>query len=72
MPAEQPLDSASGRENLSTVKHDIKNHLSNMYLAIEQLRHELKDANADPFADFCVDTLSKSCAAINELLEKIK
>jgi hypothetical protein len=65
-----PEDNA--QEKLRTVKHDIKNQLSNMYFAVDQLRYELDKLQAGSFALFCVDTIANSCAAINQQLENLK
>lgn len=60
------------QEKLRTVKHDIKNQLSNMYLAIDQLKYELAHSNAGSFATFCVDTIASSCQVINQQLENLE
>lgn len=59
-------------EKLRAFKHDIKNQLSNMYLAIDQLRYELEKVEAGSFASFCVDTIANSCTSINKQLENLK
>ena len=48
--------------------HNINNQLSNIYLAIEQLRYEMPDASAD--CVFLLDTISESSARINTLLNE--
>lgn len=59
-------------EQMREFKHEVKNQLSNMYLAIDQLRYELDKVQANSFAIFCVDTIANSCSAINKQLEKVK
>ncbi len=59
-------------QQLREFKHDVKNQLSNMYLAIDQLRFEVDKMDDKTFAAFCVDTIANSCAAINKQLEKVK
>lgn len=56
-------------EKLRTLKHDIKNQLSNINLAIEQLRYETPDASPD--CTFYMDAISQSCIKINNLLQNM-
>ena len=61
----------SAEENnieLRMLKHDIKNQLSNIILAIDQLRYELPEPSADCI--FYMDTIAASCNNINTLLNK--
>jgi len=53
-------------ENLRRLKHDIKNQLSNIHLALEQLKYELLDISDDCM--FYIDTISTSSTKINDLL----
>ncbi|WP_295721422.1 hypothetical protein [Mucilaginibacter sp.] len=53
-------------ENLRKLKHDIKNQLSNIHLALEQLKYELPDISEDCM--FYIDTISTSSTKINDLL----
>lgn len=53
-------------ENLRRLKHDIKNQLSNIHLALEQLKYELPDISEDCM--FYIDTISTSSTKINDLL----
>ena len=57
-------------ETLRALKHDIKNQLSNIYLAIEQLRYEIPDA--DPDCQFYIDLIATSATTINSLLDQRK
>jgi len=61
----------TGEENqaLNVLKHDIKNQLSNIILAISQLEYELPDPNPDQ--QFYLDTINDSCKKINSLLSEI-
>jgi nitrogen-specific signal transduction histidine kinase len=52
---------------LRNLKHDIKNQLSNIHLALEQLRYEVSDPTAD--ALFYMDTIAMSSAKIDSLLK---
>lgn len=61
----KPVD----KEALRTFKHDVKNQLSNINLALDQLRYELTEANDD--SQFYMDTIATSCARINEMLKTI-
>lgn len=60
-------DDASHEQALRTLKHDIKNQLSNINLALEQLRYEMLDASTD--CVFYMDTIAMSCAKINDLVK---
>ena len=53
-------------DSLRTLKHDIKNQLSNIYLALEQLRYEIPNASEDCI--FYLDSISMSSAKIDKLL----
>jgi nitrogen fixation/metabolism regulation signal transduction histidine kinase len=53
-------------DSLRKLKHDIKNQLSNIYLALEQLKYEMPEATADCL--FYLDTISTSSIQINNLL----
>lgn len=48
------------------LKHDIKNQLSNIYLAIEQLKYELPEVTTD--ISFYLDMINTSCNNINSVL----
>jgi hypothetical protein len=52
---------------LRVLKHDIRNQLSNIQLALEQLRYEVPGAPADCI--FYMDAIAISCAKINALLK---
>ena len=53
-------------DSLRTLKHDIKNQLSNIYLALEQLKYEIPDPSADCL--FYIDAIATSSTRINTLL----
>ena len=55
-------------EQLRTLKHDVKNQLSNILLAIEQLRYEIPDLTPDCI--FYLDSISLSSAKIDTLLKE--
>jgi hypothetical protein len=54
-------------ETLRSLRHDINNQLSNVLLALEQLRYEIADASED--CTFYLDSISISAAKINALLK---
>jgi hypothetical protein len=56
-------------EALRIIKHDVKNHLSNINLAIEQLRYEVINPTTD--CVFYMDTIAASCTTINNLIKEI-
>jgi light-regulated signal transduction histidine kinase (bacteriophytochrome) len=56
-------------DNIKALKHDMRNQLSNIQLAIEQLRFEIQDtANAD--CKFYMDTIASSCEKMTSLLKE--
>ncbi len=61
-----PGSERADENNLDSLKHDIKNQLSNVFLALEQLRYEIPDPTADCI--FYLDTIETSSARINELI----
>jgi len=54
---------------LRLVKHDIKNQLSNIHLALDTIKHEVINPTDD--VKFCVETIAASAAKIDELIKKI-
>lgn len=64
MAAEENTDKGTG-----VFKHDVKNQLSNISLALEQLRFEIPDQNED--CKYYLDTIFTSCKKINSLLEDL-
>jgi len=65
---EEPLkDNTDGRSEFKDLKHDIRNQLSAIQLAIEQLRYELPSDSADGV--FYLDTIVTSCVVIDTLLK---
>jgi nitrogen fixation/metabolism regulation signal transduction histidine kinase len=62
--SDQPVDA----ETMRTLRHDIKNQLSNIHLALETLRYEITDPTED--CTFCIETIFNSAAKINALLKQ--
>jgi hypothetical protein len=56
-------------QTMRALKHDIKNQLSNILLAIEQLRYEIPEPTADCM--FYLDSISLSSATIDALLKDV-
>lgn len=52
------------------IKHDIKNQLSNISLALEQLRYEIPDQNED--CQYYLDTILTSVKKINSVLDNLQ
>jgi hypothetical protein len=52
---------------MGSLKHDIRNQLSNIALCAEQLRFELPEISED--ITFYIDTIAAGCKKINELLK---
>jgi nitrogen fixation/metabolism regulation signal transduction histidine kinase len=61
--SDKPVDA----ETMRMLRHDIKNQLSNIHLALETLKYEISDPNED--ITFCLETIFSSAAKINELLK---
>ena len=60
----------SGNEDtLRIFKHDVNNQLSNILLALDQLRYEIPDASEDCL--FYLDLIAQSTAKIGTLLKEI-
>ncbi|MEB0249512.1 MULTISPECIES: histidine kinase dimerization/phospho-acceptor domain-containing protein [unclassified Mucilaginibacter] len=64
---------AEGKENkpvsheaVDMLKHDIKNQLSNIYLALEGLRYEVEDQSSD--LGLYMDSITQSAQKIDKLL----
>ncbi len=64
---EMPNDNTGEPNELYILKHDIRNQLSSIQLAIEQLRYEIPDNSTDGV--FYLDTIASSCTIINTLLK---
>lgn len=64
-------DQSAGGVNqpLRKLKHDVKNQLSNILLAIEQLRYEIPEPTPDCI--FYLDAISLSSARIDTLLKDV-
>ncbi|MDT3403520.1 hypothetical protein [Mucilaginibacter terrae] len=54
---------------IRTFKHDIKNQLSNIHLALAQLPYEVENPTED-FA-FYLDTIKMSCAKIDSMVKEL-
>lgn len=52
------------------LRHDIRNQLSNINLAVEQLKYEIPD-DAGSDSEFYINTIAISCAKINMLLDDL-
>jgi hypothetical protein len=59
--------SGGDKDALATLRHDINNQLSNILLALEQLRYEMPDASADCI--FYLDSISISAEKISDLVK---
>jgi nitrogen-specific signal transduction histidine kinase len=55
---------------LRKLRHDIRNQLSNINLAVEQLKYEIPD-DAGSDSEFLINTIAMSCAKINGLLSDL-
>lgn len=65
---EEPLKgNTEERSEFKNLKHDVRNQLSAIQLAIEQLRYEIPSDSADGI--FYLDTIAASCVVIETLLK---
>jgi len=65
---EEPLKgNTEERSEFKNLKHDVRNQLSAIQLAIEQLRYEISSDSADGV--FYLDTIAASCVVIETLLK---
>ncbi|MEO6633108.1 MAG: hypothetical protein ABIN13_15340 [Mucilaginibacter sp.] len=60
-------DKVVNNEAMRTLRHDIKNQLSNINLIIGELKYELETASAD--CHMYLDMLEKSVESIDEMLK---
>jgi len=56
-------------EALRLLKHDIKNQLSNIHLAVETIKYEVTDPTED--FTFCLNSLKISAEKIDALLKNL-
>jgi nitrogen-specific signal transduction histidine kinase len=68
---EGPLKNEMPNEDkMRTLRHDIRNQLSNINLAVEQLKYEIPD-DAGSDSAFYISTIATSCTMINTLLNNM-
>ena len=67
---ESTAANAPDAETLSVLKHDIKNQLSNITLAIESLRYEVDDTKGD--LALYIDSVAQAARQIDKLLNVIQ
>ncbi|GAA4101201.1 hypothetical protein [Mucilaginibacter panaciglaebae] len=53
-------------ETMRRLRHDIKNQLSNIHLALDTLKYEVEQPSEDFL--YCIDAIFASASKINELL----
>jgi signal transduction histidine kinase len=65
----EPLKKAKAREEngITALKHDIRNELSGIIMALDQLRYEMPATNAD--TAFYMDTIAQNCKNIDLLIK---
>ena len=57
-------------EAIKVLKHDIKNQLSNIQLALDGLKYETADREAE--LELYIDSIAKSAVIIDQLLNSFK
>ncbi|HAL81751.1 MAG TPA: hypothetical protein DCO83_05560 [Mucilaginibacter sp.] len=62
------LKKGADEDSFRVLKHDINNQLSNILLALEQLRYEIPEATGDCL--FYLDSIAMSSERINTLLKE--
>jgi nitrogen-specific signal transduction histidine kinase len=68
---QEPIDGEkSAEDKVRRLRHDIRNQLSNINLAVEQLKYEIPD-DAGSDSEFYISTIAISCAKINMLLDDL-
>jgi nitrogen-specific signal transduction histidine kinase len=67
---EGPLKGDTPEDKVRRLRHDIRNQLSNINLAIEQLKYEIPD-DAGSDSEFYINTIAMSCEKINVLLSEM-
>jgi hypothetical protein len=68
---QEPIEGGKPTEdNVRRLRHDIRNQLSNINLAVEQLKYEIPD-DAGSDSEFYINTIAISCAKINMLLDDL-
>ena len=68
---QEPIERGQSTEdNVRRLRHDIRNQLSNINLAVEQLKYEIPD-DAGSDSEFYINTIAISCAKINMLLDDL-
>lgn len=53
-------------DSMMMLRHDIKNQLSNIHLALDTLKYEVSNPSEDFL--YCIESISTSATKINELL----
>jgi hypothetical protein len=67
----EPIEGEKSTEDkVKRLRHDIRNQLSNINLAVEQLKYEIPD-DAGSDSEFYINTIAISCAKINILLDDL-
>ena len=69
---QEPIEGEKSTEEdkVRRLRHDIRNQLSNINLAVEQLKYEIPD-DAGSDSEFYINTIAISCAKINMLLDDL-
>ena len=56
-------------KTLRLIKHDVKNQLSNIHLALDTIKHEVVNPTDD--VKFCIETIAASAAKIDALIKEM-
>jgi len=56
-------------DKLKEIRHDIRNQLSNIQLAAEQLRYEIPPNASEDYV-FYINLIAESCDRINDFLKE--
>ncbi|MBB5396985.1 hypothetical protein [Mucilaginibacter sp. AK015] len=66
----EDLNNPADKTDLDMLKHDIKNQLSNIQLALEGLRYEVEGIHGD--FEIYLESLAQSALKIDKLLDGFK
>lgn len=67
---QSPEGNKPAEDKIRRLRHDIRNQLSNINLAVEQLKYEIPD-DAGSDSEFYITTIAISCEKINVLLNDL-
>jgi hypothetical protein len=58
-------------DRLKEIRHDIRNQLSNIQMAAEQLRYDISAGQSEEDCIFYINLIAESCVKINDSLKDV-